>query len=118
MFSAIVPGKRTGVWETRAMRERSVVVCSVLISWLETLIAPLAAGERDGLASVWYSLSSIDAIVDFPEPEDPTMVVQLPRAMLKETSVSTCTSGRVGYAKLTLLSVMSPADWICIVPFS
>ena len=51
----------------------------------------LPAGSDDAatLPSVWYSLRRREAIVDFPEPEEPTIAVQLPCGILKETSCST-----------------------------
>lgn len=47
-------------------------------------------------------------MVDFPDPDDPTIPSLLPYSILKLTLLSTVFSGQVGYAKVTPMNSISP----------
>ena len=74
MFSAIVAEKRVGFCETTVIKVRSVGVWMCLRSLPEKAIA--AVGLL--VCGVVYRLSRREAIVDLPDPEDPTMAVDVP----------------------------------------
>lgn len=97
MFPRIVSGKSLGCCDTIEIMERSVGVRRFRMSTPPSEIVGLP--PTDTGAS--YSDSSSDAMVDFPDPERPTIAVHEFAGMVMDTSRRTSASGREGYRKLT-----------------
>ncbi len=63
-----------------------------------------------------YNPSSKEAIVDFPEPEEPTMAVQVFGGMVRLRFCKMIVSGREGYLKERFLNSILPALAIRMLP--
>ena len=80
MLAAMLVANRVGCWATTAIRLRRVGMCRVLMSCpsISNVDGVSISGADGG-----YSPRIRDATVDLPDPEEPTMAVQVFGGMVK-----------------------------------
>ena len=76
MFARMLEGNRVGCCETTAISDRRVGMWIRRMSMPRSVIEPECPAGMDVLESTSYMESRSEVMVDFPEPEAPTMAVQ------------------------------------------
>ena len=76
MFARMLEGNRVGCWGTTAISDRRVGTWIRRMSMPPSVIDPVCPVGMDVLESTSYKESRSEVMVDFPEPEAPTIAVQ------------------------------------------